>query len=327
MAHPRSKLQSDEPVHGWLQLMPVGLWLLSGVPGILAGVVLVASGRFNRLPVGIEALIAVGLGLLTMLAFAPFKHLRKTVNDRRELRRLTRCVRRLEIERGRELLGNLLSDRDDEIGELSRAIHEAISSAAAHRIEARLLRRTMDSSIKRETHRATDRLQRQAATDPLTGVGNRRALQERLQRCVESDAQPVSALVIDVDRFKEINDQLGHEAGDQCLAFLGGLLRSGLRGEDSAFRTGGDELIVLMPATSSFVAETVARRICALFGQLPWPHSRPARPTLSIGVAAALLSALDEPRDLIRFADEAMYAAKRSGRARVKNYSELRGAA
>ncbi len=236
-------------------------------------------------------------------------------------------MRRLEIERGRELLGNLLSDRDDEIGELSRAIHEAISSAAAHRIEARLLRRTMDSSIKRETHRATDRLQRQAATDPLTGVGNRRALQERLQRCVESDAQPVSALVIDVDRFKEINDQLGHEAGDQCLAFLGGLLRSGLRGEDSAFRTGGDELIVLMPATSSFVAETVARRLCSLFGQLPWPHSRPARPTLSIGVAAALLSALDEPRDLIRFADEAMYAAKRSGRARIKNYSELRGAA
>ena len=307
--------------------MPVGVWLLFGVPGILAGAVLVASGRFSRLSAAIEVSIAVVVGLLTMLAFTPLKHLRKTVSDRREIRRLTRCMRRFEIERGHELLGDLLSDRDDDIGELSRAIHEALSGATAHRMEVRRLRRTMDSSIRRETHRATDRLQRQAATDLLTGVGNRRALQERLDRCVESDAQPVSALVIDVDRFKEINDQLGHEAGDQCLAFLGELLRSGLRGADSAFRTGGDELIVLMPATSSDVAETVARRICSLFGQLPWPYSSPARSTLSIGVVAAVLSSLDEPQDLIRCANEAMYAAKRSGRARVKNYSELRGAA
>ncbi|MHC4416267.1 MAG: GGDEF domain-containing protein [Planctomycetota bacterium] len=310
--------------------LAAAMWILSGLLGITAGVAIVVSGRFSHLSPAAEALIAVALGWLAMLAFTPWKHMERSIKSRNEIRELTDRLRDIDLDRHREPLRELQTDRRDEMGELSRAIFETLTCAAAHRIEARHLRRTMDHSIRRETQRATGHLQRQAATDPLTGLGNRRALDEQLQQLMSEAARqalPVTALVIDVDQFKQINDRLGHEVGDQCLAFLGKLLRSGLRGEDVAFRSGGDEFIVLVPGQPAEVGTTVAQRISSLFRQMPWPHAEPGQPSLSLGVASALLVDLGEPVELIRRADEAMYASKRAGRARITSYHELRGAA
>jgi diguanylate cyclase (GGDEF)-like protein len=295
-----------------------------------AAALLAATGRFAHLPIGVETAIAVAVGLLTMLAFAPWKQIVGRARDRQDLRTITRSLRQFDHDHDREPLRTLQTDRSDEIGELSRAIHQALTNATAHRLEAHRLRKSMDHSIRQETHRATGRLQREAQTDPLTGLGNRRALREQLVRLVEEardQEQVLAALWIDVDHFKKVNDELGHSAGDACLAFLGKLLLSSLRDHDCAFRNGGDEFVVLMPGASGDIGVKVAERIRSLFGQLAWTHTRLQRPTLSIGVAAIRPGQNDDPRQLIRRADEAMYAAKRAGRAQVAGWGDLRGAA
>ena len=305
------------------------LWVLAGLLGITAGIGVVVTGLLGHLSGAVEALIAVALGWLTMLAFAPWRQMKKTFNDRAEIRRLTRWVRQINRDHRSEPLRKLLTDRSDGMGDLSRAIYDTLTTATGHRLQARLLRRTMDHSIRRGADRAAGRLQRQVETDPLTSLGNRRALRAQMDRLLGSAKRgdgSLSVLMIDVDQFKQINDLIGHEAGDQCLAFLGRQLQSGLRRENHAFRTGGDEFIVLIPGPIG-VATSVAQRIATMFSEMPWPHAQPSRPTLSIGAANALSSEVDEPQDLLRRADEAMYAAKRSGRARIVAYDDLRSAA
>ncbi|MHC4589880.1 MAG: GGDEF domain-containing protein, partial [Planctomycetota bacterium] len=276
-----------------------GLWLLAAVAGIVAAVLLAVTGRFEHLPPVVEATIAVALGLLATLAFAPWKQILGWAHDRQDMRRLTRTLRQYDSDHDREPLQVLRTDRNDEVGELSRAIYQALTNATAHRLEAGRLRRAMDHSIRQETHRATGRLQREAHTDPLTGLGNRRALRERIGRLFDEtneQGRPLTALWIDVDHFKKINDELGHAAGDACLAFLGKLLRSSLREDDCAFRNGGDEFVVLMPGAPTDVGVKVGQRIRSLFGQLAWTHRQLPRPTLSIGVAVARPGELDDPR-------------------------------
>ena len=134
-------------------------------------------------------------------------------------------------------------------------------------------------------------------------------------------------MLIDVDHFKKINDELGHEAGDECLVFLANLLQSSLRGGDHALRIGGDEFIVLMPGLESDQARAVAERLSVLFSQMPWSHPKPPPPTLSIGLATAGPGQLRDPNELIRRADAAMYAAKRQGRACISDDAAARGAA
>ncbi len=306
------------------------LWLAAGLAGIVVGVTFGLSGRLAHLSVLMQAGVAVGVGCMTMLAFSPWQQLKRQRGYRAEIRSLVRSLNQIEPERDRAQLRRLITDRSDELSELGRAIHDALSEALADRVKARVMRRTMDDSIRRETDRATDQLRRQAATDPLTGLGNRRALELRLEELLASNRKardPVAALLIDVDHFKKINDELGHEAGDECLVFLANLLQSSLRGSDHALRIGGDEFIVLMPGLSKDDARAVAERLSTLFGQMPWSYAKPAPPTLSIGLAAAEPGQLSDPNELIRRADAAMYDAKRKGRARISDDTSSRGAA
>lgn len=306
------------------------LWLAAGLVGIVVGVTLAVSGRLSNLSVLSEAAVAVTAGCLTMLAFSPWQQLKRQRASGVEIRRLTRFLRQIEQVPDRTHLRRLRSDRPDELGELSRAIHDALSEAFTDRVKARVLRRSMDDSIRRETDRATGQLRRLAATDALTGLGNRRALEQRLEGLLASNREshdPVAALLIDIDHFKQINDELGHEAGDGCLVFLANLLQSSLRGGDKALRIGGDEFIVLMPGLDSERAQAVAERVAVLFSQMPWSHPKPPPPTLSIGVAAAGPGQLRDPNELIRRADAAMYAAKRKGRACISDDATARSAA
>ena len=313
--------------NGPLFELSAGLLALAGLLGILATGLVAVTGRFDHLGPVAELVVAVGLGAMTMMAFAPWKFLLGGSRQRREIRRLTE---QLSSTGRREPLRALLRKGDDEIARLCRAVHDRLTEAAAHRVAAGHLRRTMDDSIRRETGRATGRLRKEVHTDALTGIGNRRALDEHLGRMFDEARQrgePLAALVIDVDRFKPINDDLGHSVGDECLAFLGRILGGNLRGRDRAFRTGGDEFLVLMPGATADIAVKVADRLGALYRQMVWMHTNVPRPSLSMGVASVRPGQIDDPQELICRADEAMYAAKREGRARITSYRDLRGAA
>ena len=156
---------------------------------------------------------------------------------------------------------------------------------------------------------------RSAATDPLTGLANRGALEHHLDRELARARRlklPLSVLLVDVDRFKGLNDRYGHALGDRVLITVARALRHGLRGADLACRYGGDEFVVLLPDTSALRAAEVANRIRTLAAdELRQAFGR-RRVSLSMGLAQA--QDTDTPADLLARADVALYAAKQGGR-------------
>jgi diguanylate cyclase (GGDEF)-like protein len=167
-------------------------------------------------------------------------------------------------------------------------------------------------------------LEAQARIDPLTGLLNRRGLEERMEVEITRSLRQASQLavvLIDIDHFKEVNDQHGHEIGDRVLTWIGGVLAQQSRGVDVAARTGGDEFMVLMADTDATGAHHFAERVrgavessdqAAERRQHGLPESLGL--TVSVGVAAAAGRAV---ADLATAADEAMYVAKHEGRNRT----------
>ncbi len=161
----------------------------------------------------------------------------------------------------------------------------------------------------------TEKRHRQAITDDLTGLGNRRQLFNLLDAFFADHADPetverrLSLLYVDLDHFKEINDSFGHSAGDELLRQLGPRLMTHLRATDTLVRVGGDELAVLVMDTDATYAATVAQRI---IDELERPFALDAlsvRVGASIGIANAPADASDSA-SLLRCADLAMYRAK-----------------
>lgn len=154
-------------------------------------------------------------------------------------------------------------------------------------------------------------------TDPLTGVGDRRRLEQALAEEVARAARtggPLCAFMADLDHFKRVNDSYGHEAGDKVLAGFSELLRRCTRATDTVARFGGEEFVVLMPATDLANAAAIAERIReALAGGCMEPL--PVQVTASFGMAQ--LCPGEEGAALLRRVDCALYGAKQSGRNRV----------
>lgn len=170
-------------------------------------------------------------------------------------------------------------------------------------------------AMTRELDGINDELTYLAQTDSLTGCHNHRSLYERLE--IELDRnrrhqRPVSALLLDIDHFKHINDTYGHPVGDEVLAAVGATLRAGVRQYDVVGRTGGEEFTILLPDTDLELALTVAERLRGALADTPTPEPV----TVSIGVAASNVHA-DGAKELIHAADTALYVAKRAGRDRV----------
>jgi diguanylate cyclase (GGDEF)-like protein len=158
-----------------------------------------------------------------------------------------------------------------------------------------------------------------AATDALTGLPNQRAAADTLNRMfaqATTTGSPLALLFLDLDHFKQINDQRGHAVGDQVLANVGAVLRNVLRSEDFAARNGGEEFAVLLPDTEIAPALAIAERIRAAVAEISLPGSD-VSVTISIGVSGFPdhASTLDR---LERLADAALYLAKRLGRNRVE---------
>ena len=163
--------------------------------------------------------------------------------------------------------------------------------------------------------------ERRAQTDALTGVLNRRSLVERLDAaCLRAQARglPIALLFIDLDHFKEINDTHGHAAGDACLKAIIDPIHAELRQSDVIGRYGGEEFIVILSSADVGAAEPIAERIRRRVADVRVEgFGPPIRVTCSIGVATSdMLGVWGEK--LIARADEAVYAAKRSGRNRVQ---------
>jgi len=162
-------------------------------------------------------------------------------------------------------------------------------------------------------------MERRAKTDLLTGLANRRAVEEALAREIDRSRRygdPLSVLLMDVDGLKRINDAHGHEAGDAVLRKIASLLADAVRSVDVPGRWGGDEFLVALPDTSASQARRLAKRL------LRRVHDDPARigdtpleSGLSVGLAE--YDRKESVADLLRRADQALYEAKRAGRDRV----------
>jgi len=188
------------------------------------------------------------------------------------------------------------------------------------RIAAQMARITEDAALlagqKRQLEAVNVQLEALALSDSLTGLGNRRAFEQRMEMEMNRAGRyghPLSLLLLDVDCFKEYNDAFGHPAGDAVLRALAALLHGQGRDTDFYARYGGEEFIVILPHTDRAGALTVAARLRGLIEAADWPR-RPV--TASLGVST-LLPAMAGADDLIAEADRALYAAKAAGRNRV----------
>ena len=162
-------------------------------------------------------------------------------------------------------------------------------------------------------------LETAAFTDTLTGLPNRRSFDAALPQQIEiarRRGQPLALLSLDIDHFKWVNDEHGHEWGDEVLRHLGGLLATQKRREDVAFRIGGEEFAIVAPRTGIGKAQAVAERLrAAIEASVLERGGRRTAITVSLGVAE--MRPGDDILTLPARADGALYRAKRSGRNRV----------
>ena len=190
------------------------------------------------------------------------------------------------------------------------------------RLHADLSSSLTELAVKnRQLQALVRQLEAMARTDDVTGLCNRRSLNETLESMWRQEGgaeRPLAFMMIDLDDFKAVNDKMGHQHGDDVLRRIGQIIQANCRQVDVAARYGGDEFCVLMPDCDAAVAVRVAHRIQRALEKMTAerPEGEP-RIGMSIGVAHTRLSAPADTEELVHHADEALYAAKSSGKGRV----------
>ena len=177
------------------------------------------------------------------------------------------------------------------------------------------------TSLRNELRRRSEELDRMSRTDHLTGLFNRRHLDESLHAMMASSrrhAFPLTVLLVDVDHFKSVNDRHGHDTGDAVLQGVAARLSGALRTEDVLGRWGGEEFLVLAAHTEVDGAQVLAERLRAAVATEPLPTpSGPVPVTISVGGAAALTKGHGVDA-VLKGADAELYAAKAAGRNRTQ---------
>lgn len=180
-----------------------------------------------------------------------------------------------------------------------------------------------------EWHSKATQFQLLSITDPLTGLVNRRYLEERLQEELDRSKRhrfAMSFMMVDIDDFKAYNDAHGHQAGDLALEMTAQCLKTALRSADVAARYGGEEFSILLPQTGLAEARAIGERIRRRIERTQFPHGQ-SQPhgavTVSIGVSS-FGAELDTPAEVIRAADRALYAAKARGKNCIESYESKR---
>lgn len=236
------------------------------------------------------------------------------------------CSQIRSIERVRHLPILILVDQEEE-GRLLRALDMGVNDYLLRPIDKNEMLARTTTQIKRK--RFGDRLSQavqssleMAITDGLTGLHNRRYMENHINTLVHdagARGKALSVLMLDIDYFKSINDNYGHQAGDDVLREFARRLRKSVRGIDLVCRYGGEEFVVIMPETNTALAYTVAERIRERIASMPFAitgRTREIPVTISIGITT-LGADRQTPESLLDHADQALYAAKRGGRNRV----------
>ncbi|SIQ59415.1 GGDEF domain-containing protein [Bosea sp. TND4EK4] len=254
---------------------------------IIALMAYVATGAdVNAGAVLLVALLATVLG--TGIAFLVMHHLVAPIGF------LAKDLRRYRQE---GTLPALTKTRADDIGRLTDEIRDLIGA-----LEDRMAR-----------------LRRQAFSDSLTGLGNRRWLSENAATEIaraKRDRRPLSVIAFDLDHFKRVNDEYGHETGDEVLIAVAEAAKPVLRPYDLLARIGGEEFCAVLPATDQRGAHLIAERLRSEIAAIALASLAGHRITASFGVHEAQLQT-QRFRDMLRQADQRLYEAKRAGRNRV----------
>lgn len=173
-----------------------------------------------------------------------------------------------------------------------------------------------------ESFRKQKEYQLTATIDELTGLYNRRWLRDMLARQMQRgrvNTDPLAVMVIDVDHFKQINDQHGHAIGDQVLRELALLMMTGVRPTDLVARYGGEEFIIVMPITDLAGARVVAGRLCKKVARARMTAATGEKlPEVTISLGVAQMREIETIDEFIARADDALYQAKRNGRNQVE---------
>ncbi len=246
----------------------------------------------------------------------------QTLRSRRELRRAQSVARELEriawmVRKNLSRHHASLSRFKDRVGILSRQQEEEawkdLCREANEILTSTLRLATQIATAYDQIRQQTNHLMafREVRTDPLTGIANRRGLEDALatQFALASRYEDRFAVIlVDIDHFKNINDQQGHLQGDRCLQQLATLLDASARETDTVGRYGGEEFLLVLPRTDLEGASVMAERIRAKV-------EKETSLSISAGVAAMLDG--DTPESLLQRADAALYQAKSAGRNRV----------
>jgi len=205
---------------------------------------------------------------------------------------------------GGEVIGSVLVEHGEPLHEQeTTALRESVSQAAPVLANLRYLALA----------------EFRASTDGLTGLPNKRAVKDAIKRMAAQASRtlaPLSAVALDLDNFKQINDSVGHGRGDDVLAAVGAVLSETVRTSDFVGRTGGEEFIVLLPDTDAHSAAIVAEKIRAAIAEISVPGVE-RRLTVSLGIASIPQHAGDGDQ-LVRSVDRALYVAKTKGRNRTE---------
>ncbi|GAC1342518.1 MAG: GGDEF domain-containing protein [Acetobacteraceae bacterium] len=213
---------------------------------------------------------------------------------------------------------------DRSVESLSRALATLTMETARASSRNRVLEQQLAAATARVS-RLRDSLaevKREATTDTLTGLCNRKAFDARLRRALttaKADGVPMSLLLLDVDHFKRVNDTHGHQVGDLVLRLIGRLLSESVKGRDTAARYGGEEFAIILAGADRRAGVTVGEQIrIALEAKSLAPKaSGPGPRSVTVSIGVAQLRPDDSGSALMTRADEALYRAKREGRNRV----------
>ena len=198
-------------------------------------------------------------------------------------------------------------------------IHEILSDYLSNVLKTSL-------SILSESKRV-DQIRLLSLTDEVTGLFNLRKLVEDLEHYISRyghEKQVFSLLFVDIDYFKNVNDQFGHVVGSQILIDMAAILKIQLRSSDLVYRYGGDEFIILLPKSNLEESKRIAVRISEAVKSTEFSidHDKKYRLSLSIGIAE-FPSDADSAKSIIEFADKMMYMSKKSGRGKVFHINEV----